>query len=68
MTCPQPDKVRYPTKARATGAQKAWEIRNGPELGLRPYKCGDHWHLGHRNKNASGTLETRIRRALGRKR
>lgn len=41
MTC---GKRNFFTKAEAKRAARAFESRNGK---LRPYRCGEAWHLGH---------------------
>ena len=47
MTCPSPQKQTYETYKRAVRALRA--IRH-PQGGLAVYRCGDHWHLGHPDK------------------
>lgn len=48
--CVRCGKRNYFTKAEAKRAARGFESRSGK---LRPYRCGDAWHLGH--------LPTRIR-------
>lgn len=50
MTCPQPEKQRHASRRAAEKALVSLEAARGIDLGLRPYRCGDHWHLGHRHK------------------
>lgn len=51
MTCPHPEKDRHRNEAAALKARDSLEAVRGIDLALRPYPCGDHWHLGHRHKN-----------------
>jgi hypothetical protein len=42
-TCPEPDKVRFDRLSHARALAK-----DKPERRLRPYPCGDHYHLTSR--------------------
>lgn len=59
--CPHPEKQRHRTRKAAEKARAAVERTSSVDPGLRPYKCGEHWHLGHRG---AGSLETQLRRAV----
>lgn len=57
--CPHPEKVAH----RSCGAAlKARESLDDPaDLALRPYRCGDHWHLGHRRPSPRMQLKQSLR-------
>ena len=65
--CPHPEKHRHSSRRAAEKALAAFDRTGRADPALRPYKCGDHWHLGHRS---GGSIETQLKRALklGRKR
>lgn len=44
MSCPDCGKIRYSTKAVAKLAARRIRGHDGK---VRPYRCGDFWHLGH---------------------
>lgn len=48
--CPYPEKQRHKSFPAALAARDSLEAERGIDLGLRPYRCGDHWHLGHKSK------------------
>lgn len=48
MTCPHPEKHRHVSKAAALKHLEVMDRTKEVDLGLKPYPCGDHWHLGHR--------------------
>lgn len=50
MTCDHPEKQRHTSRKAALKALASLEAKNGIDLTLSPYRCGDHWHLGHRHK------------------
>ena len=50
MTCPSPEKVPHRNFRAAIKARDALEAEKGIDIALRPYRCGDHWHLGHKQK------------------
>jgi hypothetical protein len=50
MTCPHPEKHRHASFRAALKARDELESDKGIDLGLRPYRCDDHWHLGHKSK------------------
>lgn len=50
MTCLHPEKQRHPSWRAALKARDHLEANEGVDIGLRPYRCGEHWHLGHRTK------------------
>lgn len=49
-TCPHPEKRRHPTEADAWAHATT---RHPDDLTLRPYRCGGHWHVGHKSKKTS---------------
>jgi len=63
--CPHPEKTAHRTKAAALKARSSLETARGIDLALKPYPCGDHWHLGHSRKLSK--LERRVRRAMRRR-
>lgn len=63
-SCAWPDKYRHATEGAAWGAIRSLREDTGREAAdLRPYRCGDHWHVGHDRR----ALEKRIRKALRRR-
>lgn len=62
MICPHPEKAVHRTKAGALKARSSLEAARGIDLGLAPYRCGDHWHLGHSRKLSK--FERRMKRAM----
>lgn len=69
--CPHPEKQAHRSRKAAEKALASLDGAKGTDLTLRPYRCGDHWHLGHRAK--AKTLEQKIRglgsgRVMGRRR
>lgn len=60
--CPHPEKAVHRTKAAALKARASVEAQHGIQVGLEPYRCGDHWHLGHRRKLSR--FERRMKKAL----
>lgn len=63
--CPHPEKRRHDTYQAAVGHRRAIEKREGRiDIALKPYRCGDHYHLGHRPGSGKGGLNGKIRRAL----
>ena len=59
--CASPEKHRHRSQRAALKARDELERDKGIDLGLRPYRCGDHWHLGHKHKTT--WLERRYRKA-----
>lgn len=45
--CPRPDKQRFWTKELAERGM-ARAARSAGGHGLNVYRCGDHWHFGHK--------------------
>lgn len=63
--CPTPTKRRHKSRERA--AAQILSIREAEghvDKHLRPYRCGDHWHVGHEPGTGTGGLDGKIRRAL----
>jgi hypothetical protein len=50
MPCPTPEKIPHRSKYAAIVARDELERVKGIDLGLKPYPCNGHWHLGHRHK------------------
>lgn len=48
--CPHPEKHRHRSLKAALRARESLERERGIDLALRPYRCGDHWHIGHKSK------------------
>lgn len=63
MTCPHPEKQRHRSFTAALKARDHLEANEGIDIGLRPYRCEDHWHLGHQQKPVG---EAGLRRVLKR--
>ena len=61
MTCPHPEKHRHVSKAAALAQLDSMYRAGKADLGLRPYPCEDHWHIGHRG---AGSLKVQLNRAL----
>lgn len=66
MTCAHPEKQRHASLPAALKARASLETEKGIDLALRPYRCGDHWHLGHKRK--STWLERKIRSEIAARR
>lgn len=66
MTCPHPEKQRHASLPAALKARESLEAERGMDLALRPYRCEDHWHLGHLRK--STRLERKIRAEIANRR
>lgn len=60
--CPFPDKHRHRTFNDALTARDSLEQARGIDIGLRPYRCGNHWHLGHRQDARNRRLRNALRR------
>lgn len=60
--CPHPEKHRHASRKAAEKALANYDQDKGPDLGMAPYRCGHHWHLGHRRK--AKTLDQKLK-ALG---
>lgn len=56
MTCPYPTKTAFTSERQAKRALRA--LRN-PQGRMHVYQCGDHHHLGHRDKAWRGTTRRR---------
>lgn len=50
--CPHPEKHRHRSRGAAWNALASIDRAEGVDLGLKPYRCGDHWHLGHSRKRS----------------
>lgn len=50
MTCPHPDKVKYRSEKAARAGVKAMRGKRDGGEPLHTYRCGDHWHVGHRTR------------------
>lgn len=50
MNCPTPEKQVHRSQRAALKARDSLECDRGIDLGLKPYRCGGHWHLGHQHK------------------
>ena len=48
--CAYPEKQRHPSFDAALKARDSLEQARGIDIALRPYRCEDHWHLGHKHK------------------
>jgi hypothetical protein len=59
--CPHPEKHRHVSCAAALVHLEVMDGAGKADLTLKPYRCGDHWHLGHKSK---GSLNVQIKRAL----
>lgn len=46
-TCPVCGKIAYLSRADARRAAKQLDAVGRREGRIRPYRCGDSWHLGH---------------------
>ncbi|HRD59366.1 hypothetical protein [uncultured Nocardioides sp.] len=63
--CPTPRKIRHKTHAAAVSQIMSIKAREGRnDNTLKPYRCGDHWHIGHTPGTGNGGLKGKIRRAL----
>jgi hypothetical protein len=62
--CRNPEKVRYKTEGGAWAAIREQRAREKFNSDVRPYPCGEHWHIGH----SVVALSKRIRKALKRDR
>lgn len=60
MTCRNPEKKRYVTEAVAWSVIGRMRRQGVANSDVRPYKCDDHWHVGHSVVH----LSQRIRKAL----
>lgn len=56
MTCPHPEKHRHATEGGALKHLQKMDRTKGVDLGLRPYPCGDHWHLGHKGDGKAARI------------
>ena len=45
--CPTPTKTEFPSEHQAKRALRS--IKN-PHGVMHPYRCGNHWHLGHNDR------------------
>lgn len=62
MSCAQPEKHRHKSLRAALKARDALETERGVDVALRPYKCGDHWHIGHKGMKNPKTMLARALR------
>lgn len=63
MTCPNPQKIQHESEPVAWVHAKSLR-RKGASVDVKPYRCGNHWHVGHSKES----LGKRIRWALRRNR
>ena len=63
--CPTPTKVKHRDRDAAWDQIMAIKAAEGHgDKYLRPYRCGDHWHTGHKPGTGKGGLNGKIQRAL----
>lgn len=46
MTCPTPEKTKFTSERVAKRGLRALKHPHGV---MHAYRCGGHWHIGHRN-------------------
>jgi hypothetical protein len=61
MTCPHPEKHRHVSQAAAWAALESLDKAGKRDLTIRPYRCGDHWHTGHKG---AGSVDRQLKQAL----
>jgi hypothetical protein len=59
--CPHPEKHRHVSAAAALAHRESLETARGIDLALKPYPCGDHWHIGHPKKKRQLELKQALK-------
>jgi len=61
---PHPEKAAHSSRRAALKARTSLEHARGIDLALKPYRCGDHWHLGHSSgRGRFGRLQRQLHAA-----
>lgn len=57
MSCPTPGKYRHADRAGAEKHLESLIAKGKADLNVRPYQCGDHWHIGHHKPDRKHQLK-----------
>ena len=60
MKCRWPQKYKHANEGAAWAAIKSMKAAGDYTEDIKPYPCGDHWHVGH----SQAALGVRIRKSL----